>query len=104
MSFIDNEAIVVAATPFDLAAKRMGPGNPIKCLAIGVPAALITVQHAPDAAGVPGVLGPLMTVSIGADEGAGNGTVEFELPSTTQQWIQSDVGFNIVVCGNQTNI
>ena len=92
---IDYLAQVKAGVAFDLDAIRPGPGKHIK----GYTTATATIQHADDNAGAAGTLGALMVVTVGATDPG----VEFELPSNTKQWIQSDVAFNIVMDA-QTNL
>lgn len=98
---LDNEAKLVTATGFDLEAVRPGPGNPIKMFATGHGAgAVLTVTTGVDAAEAEGASVPCTTATCDAD-----GSVEFELPSTTLQFIAAEfaVGeINITLAGNQT--
>lgn len=100
---LDNETKLVTATGFDLGSVRPGPGNPVKMYASGHAAdALITITTGVDAAAAEGASVPCTTATCGA-----NGCVEFELPSTTLQFIAADfaVGeINVTLPGNQTNL
>lgn len=97
---LDKETELVTATALDLEAVRPGPGKPIKLFATGMtPAALVTVTTC---ATVGGTYTACTTATVGAD-----GSVEFELPSTTLQFIKSTFAagsINVTLCGNQTNL
>lgn len=95
---LDKNAELTTATAYDLGTVRPGPGNPIKMFASGMAAdALVTVTTgATDTAA-----DACTTATVGA-----NGTVEFELPSTTGQFIMATFAagaINVILPGAQTN-
>ena len=98
---LDDQAKALAGTPLDLDAIRPGPGEPIVMVCVGqTPGALVTVTTAPDdGAGAPQAPIACTTATVGPD-----GSVQFELPSTTLQWIVSDVDAWVVLKGGQTNL
>ena len=108
--FADGIAFGTAATEIDLGNAAAGPGKPIKCFFIAhtVMTAMtaITVLDAPHT--VPDEA--LMTVAAVAP--AAGTTIEFDLPSTTQQFVNIAVtgatagtySAGIVLEGVQTNV
>ena len=95
---LDHYAELTTATPFDLGAKKPGPGEPIVMYASGMtPGAQVAVATSATSGGA---YVNVADATVGAD-----GTVEFRLPSTTLQWIQSTFAggaLNIVMEGTQT--
>lgn len=75
--YIDKELELTTAVALDLGPKKPGPGKPIKMVALGVTTTVV-ITH-----GVAlGSEAALMTIdALGAD------LVEFELPSSTLQFI-----------------
>ena len=93
----DNETQLVTATPFDLETVSPGPGEPITMVAVGIDASL-AITHCDT---VDGTYTALMTVLAPA------GTLEFRLPSNTQQFIQATFAAGdlmVSVPGNQTAV
>ena len=100
---LDKETQMITATALDLEAVRPGSGEPIKMFASGMtPAAVVTVTTGDDAAEAEGGTIPCTTAVIGA-----KGSVEFELPSTTKQFIACTFAggdLNVTLAGNQTAV
>lgn len=100
---LDHELQMTTATGLDLEALRPGPGEPIKMYASGMtPAALVTVTMGIDKASAEAGAGPCTTATVGP-----KGNVEFELPSTTLQWIACAFAagaINVTLAGNQTAV
>lgn len=98
---LDNETVLTTATGLDLESVRPGPGEPIKMFGTGLAAdTLLVVTHGTSAALAEGGLTECVTVTSDAD-----GQVEFELPSTTLQWIAAVFAqgtLAVTLAGNQT--
>ena len=94
--FLDKELELTTAVALDLGPKRPGPGKPIKCIATNVALNVVVTTGATNTAA-----DSLMTVECG-----GADLVEFELPSSTLEFVMftfADGEVNIVLEGNQTN-
>lgn len=97
---LDKEAQLATTVAFDLEAVRPGPGMPVKLYATGMtPAAVVTVTNC---ATVGGTYTACTTAVVDTD-----GSVEFELPSSTRQFIKSTFAagdISVILPGAQTNI
>lgn len=92
----DKELELATGVALDLGAKRSGPGKFIKVVALGVTLDVVVTTGATNAAA-----DPLITVECG-----GADLVEFDLPSSTLQWISAvfaDGEVKIMLEGAQTN-
>lgn len=92
--FIDNETELATTVALDLEAVRPGPGKPIKMWAkLDVDGDLVITMGDTDTAA-----DPCITVAC-------VGLTEFELPSTTLQYIKSTFTGRVAatLCGVQTN-
>jgi len=93
---LDKELEMATGEALDLGPKTPGPGQPIKCVALKVAADVVITTG--DTLGTESAL--MTVVCEGAD------LVEFELPSSTLQFIVptfADGAVEIILPGAQTN-
>ena len=93
---LDNDTALATTVAFDLGVVSPGPGEPIKCIAVGVDASL-AITHC---ATIGGTYTACTTVLAPA------GLLEFERPSNTKQFIKATFSAGSVrvgqLAGNQT--